>query len=127
MYKAYISISIENLWRNPETGKFEGCDPDTHQECGVTELKAQTLEELKNKISSQFFDLDKPIGADVQIFDGRIKISYEGEHDINYSIPKDKRPEQIPFIETASISIVRVEETEIDLANESIFSKIERC
>lgn len=121
-FKAYIHMTTEQLWKDPKTGEYEGCDPDTFQDHGqVGTLQAPTLEELKTKIEKQYFNLEKPIGADVQIFDGRIEIQYQGEHD--YRTPKD---EQVPFIETVSIIISSVDETYLDLANESIFSKIER-
>lgn len=121
-FKAYIAISTENLWKNFETGEYEGCDPDSYQDHGIVrELKDATLEGLKKKIEREFFNLEKPIGADVQIFDGVIEIQYEGEHD--YRTPK---AEQIPFIETARITIAKVEETNLDLMNEPLFQKISR-
>lgn len=120
-FKAYISMSTENLWKN-DLGEYEGCDPDTYQDHGIiAELQAPTLLELKAKIEKSYFNLDKPIGADVQIFDGRIEIQYQGEHD--YRTPKS---EQIPFIETVSIVISSVDETYLDLANESIFKGVAR-
>jgi hypothetical protein len=119
-FKAYIAISTEQLWLNTETNAYEGTDPDTYQDHGVIEtLRATTLDDLKNKISRQFFDLDKPIGADVQIFENRIEMSYQGEND--YRLPKK---EQIPFIENLTIIIVKIEETEIDLSTETLFKKI---
>ena len=121
-YMAYISKSIENLWKNPETGEYEGCDPDTYQDFGIVEtIQAVDLANLKGKIEERYFNLENPIGADVQIFDGRIEIQYQGEHD--YRTPKK---DQIPFIETVSIVISKIDETYIDIANEPIFSKIER-
>lgn len=121
-FKASISVSTENLWLNPETGTYEGSDPDTYQDHGITrELTAPTLKELKSKIECEYFSLDKPIGADVQIFDGRIEIQYSGEHD--YRTPKE---EQIPFIETVYIYISKVEETEIDLEREELFKNVSR-
>lgn len=121
-FKAYISVATENLWKNPETNEYEGCDPDTYQDHGIIrELTAPTLAELKTKIEHESFNLEKPIGADVQIFDGRIEIQYQGEHD--YRTPKD---EQIPFIETMSIAISKIDETYLDLVNEEIFSKLSR-
>ncbi len=121
-FKAYVSISTESLWMNPETKAYEGCDPDTYQDLGVVrEIKDSTLEGLKAKISKEFFNLENPIGADVQIFDGAIEIQYQGEHD--YRTPE---ADQIPFIETARITISKVEETYLDLANEPTFSKISR-
>lgn len=121
-FKAYIAISTENLWKNPKTNEYEGCDPDSFQDHGIIrEIQASTLEELKNKVEKEFFNLEKPIGADVQIFDGAIEIQYQGEHD--YRTPK---AEQIPFIETARIVISKVDETYLDLANETIFKNISR-
>jgi hypothetical protein len=115
-------MATEDLWFNPETGHYEGCDPDTYQNHGVIrELTAPTLEELKSKIEREYFSLDKPLGADVQIFDGRLEIQYQGEHD--YRTPKE---EQIPFIETVSIFISKVEETMVDLESESIFKNVAR-
>lgn len=121
-YKAYISLATESLWLNPKTKEYEGCDPDTYQDHGIVrELTAPSLEELKKKIEKEYFSLDNPIGADVQIFDGRIEISSQGEHD--YRTPE---AEQIPFIENFSIVISKIDETYLDLANEDIFSKISR-
>jgi len=121
-FKAYLSLTTEQLWLNPETNAYEGCDPDTFQDHGtIRELTAPTLQALKNKIEKEYFDLEKPIGADVQIFDGAIEIQYQGEHD--YRTPK---AEQIPFIETVRITISQVEETYLDLANETIFKNISR-
>ncbi len=121
-FKAYISVSTEQLWENPKTNEYEGCDPDSYQDLGIVrELTATTLEDLKNKIQKEYFDLEKPVGADVQIFDGRIEIQYQGEHD--YRTPK---AEQIPFIETTSIVISKIDEIYLDLANEKLFSKISR-
>lgn len=121
-FKASISISTVNLWFNPETGAYEGCDPDTYQYYGIArELTAPTLKELKVKIEREYFSLDKPIGADVQIFDGRIEIQYEGEYD--YRTPKEDR---IPFIETASVYISKVEEISIDLETEDLFKGVSR-
>lgn len=115
-FKAYVSLSTENLDTDGS------CLPDTYQDHGVVrDFTAPTLEELKKKIEKEYFNLEKPIGADVQIFDGRIDIQYIGEHD--YRTPKS---EQIPFIETTSIYISKIEETYLDLANEEIFSKISR-
>jgi hypothetical protein len=84
-------------------------------------LTAPTLEELKSKIEREYFSLDKPIGADVQIFDGRLEIQYQGEYD--YRTPKE---EQIPFIETVSIFISKVEETNVDLEIDPIFKNVAR-
>lgn len=121
-FKAYISVATENLWKNPKTNEYEGCDPDTYQDHGIIrELTAPTLAELKTKIEHEYFNLEKPIGADVQIFDGRIEIQYQGEHD--YRTPK---AEQIPFIETTSIYISRVTETHIDLESNPLFASIGR-
>lgn len=121
-FKAYIAISTENLWKNPETNEYEGCDPDSYQDHGIVQtFQAVTLEELKNKIQKEFFNLEKPVGADVQIFDGAIEIQYQGEHD--YRTPKAER---IPFIETARIVISKIDETYLDLANETIFKNISR-
>lgn len=121
-YKAYIQISTVQYLKNTETGEFEGCDPDSYQDHGVVQtIQAPSLEELKQKISREFFNLEKPVGADVQIFDGSIEIQYEGEHD--YRTPKS---EQVPFIETARIVISKVEETYLDLSNEDLFKNIDR-
>lgn len=121
-FKAVVALSTENLEKNPETGKYEGCDPDSYQDHGVVlTLQDPTLEGLKEKIAQHYFDLEKPVGADVQIFDGALEIQYQGEHD--YRTPKD---EQIPFIETARIVFLKVEEEYLDLANEPLFSKISR-
>jgi len=121
-FKAYISVSTEQLEINIETNQYEGCNPDTYQDHGIIrELTAPTLVELKAKIESEYFNLEKPVGADVQIFDGRIEIQYQGEHD--YRTPKN---EQTPFIEITSIIISKVDETYLDLSNEEIFSKISR-
>lgn len=48
-FKAYITISTENLWKNPETNEYEGCDPDSYQDHGIIrEIQASTLEELRD-------------------------------------------------------------------------------
>lgn len=114
-YKAYISISTEQM-------DNEGCIPETYQDHGVVAtIQKPTLEELISEISKQYFNLERPIGADVQIFDGSLEIQYEGEHD--YRTPK---AEQIPFIETARITISKVDETYLDLSLEPAFSKVAR-
>jgi len=121
-FKATVAISTENLWKNPETNEYEGCDPDSYQDHGIIrELTDSTLEGLKKKIEKEFFNLEKPIGAAVQIYDGSIEIQYQGEHD--YRTPKS---EQIPFIETARIVISKVDETYLDLSNEELFKNISR-
>lgn len=121
-FKAYVALSTENLWLNPETNEYEGCDPDTFQDHGIVfTFQDSTLEGLKKQIEKHFFNLDKPIGADVQIFDGAIEIQYQGEHD--YRTPK---AEQIPFIETARIVISKIDEAYLDLASETIFKNISR-
>lgn len=105
-YKAEISITTENLWLNPETQEYEGCDPDTFQDHGVVNtIIKSSIEELKKEIEKQFFKI-KEQG---QLFDGCLEFSYDGEHD--YRTPKS---EQVPFIETARIYICQVGETIID-------------
>ena len=121
-YKASICLSTKALWLNPETNTYEGCDPETYQNHGqIREIAAPTLNELRTKIEREYFKLSKPIGADVQIFDNIIEIQYEGEHD--YRTPKKDR---IPFIETTSIYITRVIETEVDLGKESVFADLDQ-
>lgn len=105
-YKAYISLATEQM-------DDEGCIPETYQDFGVVEtIQAPTLQELKEKISKQFFNLEKPIGADVQIFDSAIEISCED----------DSKPQ----INNYRITISKVEETYIDLSNEGLFKGVAR-
>lgn len=121
-YKASVSMATENLWLNEKTNEYEGCDPDSFQFHGeIQSFKASTLPELKSIIEKNYFNLEKPVGADVQIYDNRIEISYQGEHD--YRTPKK---EQIPFIETISIVISKVIETQINLEEELLFKNIPR-
>lgn len=121
-YKASICLSTENLWLNPETNAYEGCDPDTYTDHGqIKELTAPTLNGLRTRIEKEYFKLLRPIGACVHIFENRIEIQCEGEHD--YRVPKE---DQIPFIETTSIYITQVKETEVDLSNEAVFADVDR-
>ena len=116
-FKAELYLSTEKMALDGD-----GLDPDSWQDIGLIGiLQAPTLAELKKQIESEYFSLEKPIGADVQIFDGAIEINYEGEH--HYSTPK---AEQIPFFETVRIIITQVEETTIDLSNEPLFSKVNK-
>lgn len=111
MYKAYIHTSFER-YEYDETGMCEGVDPDSRIELGITEKSAPTLEELKSKIEHEYFNLEKPIGADVQVFDGAIEISFETDDGKG--------------IENARIIIAKVEETYIDIASEPIFKGVAR-
>lgn len=120
-FKASICINTEELELNSD-GVYESCNPNTYQDHGVIRtFTAPTLLELKTILSKEFFNLDKPIGANVQIFENRIEIRYSGEHD--YRTPKSER---IPFIETASVYIEKITSEEVDLTKEPLFSKIER-
>lgn len=122
-YEAYIFISTVLLWLNPDTGDYEGCDPDSYQDHGTIDtIRAPSLAELKAAIERRYFSLDNPIGADVQIFENRIEIQYQGEHD--YRTPKAER---IPFIETATITIAKITTEEVDLSSEMVFAKVPRC
>jgi len=87
----------------------------------VYSLQAPTLAELKTKISSEYFNLDKPIGADVQLYDGAIEICFDGEHDYRKSM--DER-DHTPFLETIRITISQVDETYLDLSNDPLFKNI---
>lgn len=109
-FKAYIYLT-----------QIHGVSGEMLHEQELEAIQAPTLAKLKEKISKRYFDLDKPIGADVQIFDNRIEISYEGEHDYRTS-----KKDQFLFFETVSIYIAQVEETEVNLASEKLFSKIPR-
>ena len=122
-FKAYISITTEQYELNPETGAYDGgIDPDSFTDHGVVdEFTDATLEGLVAKIENSYFSLTKPIGADVQIFDGAIEIQYSGEHD--YRTPK---AEQIPFVETARVTISKVDETYLDLASEPLFKNLNK-
>ena len=105
-YKAEISISTENLWLNPKTNQYEGGDPDTYQDHGVTRVIIKSsIDEIKKEIEEQFFKI-KEQG---QLCDGCLEFRYDGEH--YYRTPKS---EQIPFIETAQIYISQVQETTLD-------------
>lgn len=113
-YQAEVFLSTEKLWKNPETGAFEGTDPDTHEEHGIVEIvKAPTLGLLKAKLQNRFFDFEKPIGADVQIFEGLLEIVCESD------THKDE-------IDHYSIVIFKVELTPIDLSNEPLFEGVAR-
>lgn len=120
-YKATIEMAREQLWLNKD-GEYEGVDPDSYETLGVVgEIKRRSIKELKEEIEKRYFNLDKPIGADVQIFDGTIIIQYEGEHD--YRTPKK---DKIPFIETVRIVISKVDEKYLDIASLAEFKKIPR-
>ena len=120
-YKATIEIAREQLWLNKD-GEYEGVDPDSYESLGIIdEIKRRSVKELKEEIEKKYFNLDKPIGADVQIFEGTIIIQYEGEHD--YRTPKK---DQIPFIETARIVISKIDEKYVDISSLAEFKKIPR-
>jgi hypothetical protein len=103
-YKAYIRRYIENLWLNPETGDYEGVDPDTYQDCGSLEpLTAPSKEELKEKIEN----LLGPIEYD---HENRYMVSFDLEY--HCSTPKE---EQIPALDNYEIYIFEVTETDCTL------------
>lgn len=102
-FKAMLAISTQQLELNPKTGKYEGSNPDTHEDHGVFEtVTATTLEELVAKLKKRY-DL-----KDAELFEGVIQLSYMGEHD--HRTPKEER---VPFIEDLSIHFSRVEETPV--------------
>ncbi len=106
MYKAEISISTEQYETDPKRkGKYlTSVDPMSYQYHGVVEtiVKAE-LADLKKELNRRY-TLDK-----AEVYENRIELVYEGEPD--YREPKHDR---IPFIETMSIALSRVEETELD-------------
>lgn len=108
-YKAEISLATEFYELNAK-GEYDGINPDSYQDQGVImTLQDGYLTELKKKIAAHYFCLEKPAGADVQVFEGRIEIQYDGEYD--YRTPLE---DQVPFIETASIYISEVEENTLE-------------
>lgn len=114
-YEALVTFTTEEYDKDGE-----GINPDTCCDHGlIRTFKAPTLEELKTLISKEYFNLENPIGADVQIFENRIEITCEGEQ--HWRTPKS---EQVPFIERYSVYISKVEKTEIDLSVEPLFKNI---
>lgn len=103
-FKADLILSTENLWLNPQ-GEYEGCDPGTYQDHGVIEsYTAPTLQELKLKIERRLNNLTRFEVVDDGENQAHLEYQCDGEHD--YRTPKEDR---IPFIETWSIYITRIE------------------
>lgn len=100
-YKAEISVATEKLWINPKSGDYEGCDPETYQDHGTIQVITKpSLDAIKEELHRQY-------GLkNAELYDGLITVSYDGEHD--YRIPFEER---VPFIETMTIAITKVEET----------------
>lgn len=119
-YEAEIYLSVELMTQNKK-GEWELGGTDYHDHGLVETLTAPTVSKLIEKIEKRYFSLIKPIGADVQIYDGALEISYEGEHD--YRTPKK---EQTPFIETVRIVISKVEKEILDLAKLKEFKGVAR-
>jgi hypothetical protein len=104
MYQAVVFLMTENCWLNPETNCYEGCDPDSMIDHGIQQkITGDTLEDLTKKLHAQFSM------KDFEVFGGHLEAQYEGEH--HYNTPAK---EQIPFYETYSIYIQRVEYTSVD-------------
>lgn len=110
-FKAYISITTEDLMTDGS------CDPDTFQDHGEIETFTKpTLAELKTEIGKRYFNLEKPIGADVQIFDGSIDICH---------LEQNLKTGQ-EYYENIRIMISKVDETFLDLSNEDAFKGVSK-
>lgn len=105
-YKAYISLATEQM-------DDEGCIPETYQDFGVIDtIQAPTLAGIKIAIEKRYFNLEKPIGANVQVFDGALEISYESDF--------------ARQIENVRITISKIDENYLDLSNEELFKGVAR-
>jgi hypothetical protein len=105
-FKAVLNYSTENLWLNPKTGDYEGCDPDTYQDHGTIEtITKSTLEELKSELKRKYGFRD----AEYDEVNNSIIMSFEGEHD--YRTPLKER---VPFIETYEVYITKVIEEPVN-------------
>lgn len=110
-FKADLLLSTEQLWLNPQ-GEYEGVDPDTYQDCGVIEtITAETLVDLKAKIQKRLTNLDKFELVDDEDDMAHFEWQCDGEHD--YRTPSK---DQIPFIESWSLYIYRVNEDRLGAA-----------
>lgn len=117
-YEAEIYLSVEFMTKNKK-GEWEFGGDEYHDHGLVDTLTAPSLPKLIEEIEKRYFNLIKPIGADVQIFDGALEICYEGEPDY-----RDKNP--TPFMETARIIISKVQKETLDLAKVKEFNKVSR-
>lgn len=103
-YKAVVTLSTEQLYWDEAEQAYIGCDPDTYQDHGIVDtITAPTIERLKEDLHRRY-DL-----RDAEVFEGRLEMQFAGEHD--YRIPVKER---IPFIESFSVHITQVVETEVD-------------
>lgn len=98
MFEATVCLTTEQLdWVEAEQA-YIGCNPDTFQDHGAIQtIRKSTLAELFKELQRQFTI------KDWEVFEDRLEYQCDGEHD--YNTPK---AEQIPFIETYSISISEV-------------------
>jgi hypothetical protein len=98
MYQANVCLTTEQLdWVESEQA-YIGCNPDTFQDHGIVQtIKNETLEGLFKELQRQFTI------KNWEVFEDRLEYQCDGEH--HYNTPK---ADQIPFIETYSISISKV-------------------
>lgn len=110
-FKAVLLLSTEQLWLNPKTKTYGGFDPDTYQDCGVIEtMTATSLKDLKAKLESRLSRLDLFEVVTDSDTETHLEWQCDGEHDYR-SDPK----ERIPFIETWSVYITRVNEERLSV------------
>lgn len=119
MYKAHILHTYTNMAYDEASKAYIGLE-DTCHTLNTETIKSSTLESLIAELNKRYSILN-PNGIEVQIFDNKIDISFEGEHD--YRTPKS---EQIPFIEDIQIKIEHYEPTEVDLSTITQLNHIER-
>lgn len=104
-YKAVIIYYTEQLEKNSD-GEYEGCNPDTFQDHGVTHTFTGTLEYVETQVHHQ---LSKLKSWEYDEVNNSLTWSCEGEHD--YRTPLSER---IPFIDTYTLYLTEVVETEQD-------------
>lgn len=105
-YEASIYLTTEELWLNPKTGAYEGCDPDTFQDCGVVYTFTGTLEKIKKEIYRTLVKLES---WEYDAENNTLVWSCEGEHD--YRTPIEDR---VPFIETYTLYLSELTEVSQD-------------
>lgn len=109
-YKATILLSTENLYLDPKTGNYEGCDPDTFTDHGVVHSFKGTLDEVRDQVYRQVAKIDSwELYQDDTGVGSRLEWSCEGEHD--YRTPLEER---IPFIENYSLYLELCTEQEVN-------------
>lgn len=119
--KAEISTYRQAQRYNATTDELEEYGPE--ETLGVTEeVMSVTPLELRQEIEKRYFNLAKPIGADVQITpDGVIEITYAGEHDYRTPIH-----EQTPFMERVEIRVYEVEYKFVNINHDETFKDVAR-